>query len=169
MNCDSNRQHGITIVEIMVALAIAAVLIGLALPAFQGFVAQNTLTTQLNDFILAVQYARSEAGRQGGTATVQAQNAGDNANEWGPGWCVVIGNPGNCNNPIRTFDALGDNTLDGTGALDGVGAISFNSRGLLIGVAGGAVDLCDPDEDPGRRITLSPIGRVSSAELDCNP
>jgi type IV fimbrial biogenesis protein FimT len=169
MKLEGQRQRGITIVEIMVALAIASILIGLALPAWNGLIAQRTLTTQLNDLVLAVQYARSEAGRQGTIATVQAVNAGDNANEWGPGWCVVMNNPGNCGAPLRRFAATGNNTVDGTGALDGVGALSFNSRGLLTTGVGGNIDLCDPNEDTGRRITVSVIGRVSSAELDCNP
>src|SRR5262245_16509306 len=88
------QQRGITIIEIMVTLAIAAVLIGLAVPAFNGFVAQRTLTAQVNDFLVSVQYARSEAGRRGATVSVQAVNAGGAANEWGPGWCVVVGTPG---------------------------------------------------------------------------
>ena len=66
------RQRGITIIEIMVTLAIAAVLIGLAVPAFNGFVAQRALTAQVNDFLVSVQYARSEAGRRGATVSVQA-------------------------------------------------------------------------------------------------
>ncbi len=86
------RQRGITIIEIMVTLAIAAVLIGLAVPAFNGFVAQRALTAQVNDFLVAVQYARSEAGRRGTYVSVQALNAANAANEWGPGWCVVVGN-----------------------------------------------------------------------------
>lgn len=168
MKSDSQRQRGITLVEILIALAIAGVLLGLALPAWNGFIAQRTLTTQLNDFVLAVQYARSEAGRQGTNVTLQAVDASDNGNEWGPGWCVVLV-AGNCNNALRTFAPLGDTTFDATGALDTVASVTFNSRGLLNGAAGGAIDLCNPDEDIGRRVTLSAIGRVSSAELDCNP
>ena len=170
------RQRGITIIEIMVTLAIASVLIGLALPAFNAFVAQRTLTAQVNDFMVAVQYARSEAGRRGTTVTVQAVNAGAGANEWGPGWCVVVGTPGACPNngtELRDFAALGANTLDGVGALNGVGALSFSSRGLLL-TAAGTLNLCNPKEHVGRQVAISAIGRVSSrqppvADPDCNP
>jgi type IV fimbrial biogenesis protein FimT len=172
------RQRGITIIEIMVTLAIAAVLIGLALPAFNEFVAQRTLTAQVNDFLVAVQYARSEAGRRGTTVSVQAVNAGSAANEWGPGWCVVVGTPGACPNDgseLRDFATLGNDTLDGTGALDGVGTLAFSSRGLLLPpAAAGTFNLCNPNEHVGRQVTISTIGRVSSkqplvADLDCNP
>ena len=37
---------------------------------------------QLNDFMVAVQYARSEAGRRGMAVSVRAENPGANANEW---------------------------------------------------------------------------------------
>jgi type IV fimbrial biogenesis protein FimT len=169
-----DKQRGITIVEIMVTLAVAAVLIGLALPAFNGLMAQRALRSQANDLILAVQLARSEATRRGENVSVQAVDASDDTNEWGPGWCVVRLNPGNCPNnanELRRFAALGANTLDGA---DDVETLTFNARGLL--VTGGdeddrILDLCDPDDeiDPGRRITINLIGRVDSNDRDCHP
>jgi type IV fimbrial biogenesis protein FimT len=162
------RQSGFTIVEVMVALAIAAVLIGLALPAFNDFTAQRRLTAQVNDFLVAVQYARSEAGRRGEPVSLQAVDASDDANEWGAGYCVVVGTPGDCDDALRRFDALGATRLDAGGALDGVGTLTFNARGLLVGVASAnTVDLCKPDETRGRRVTITAIGRVSSQEFDC--
>ena len=110
-----SRQRGITVVEIMVTLAIAAILIGLALPAFNAFVAQRTLTSQVNDFLVGVQYARSEAIRRSARVSLQSLDASDASNEWGNGYCVVAGNPGNCDDPLRTFVAIGDNTLNANG------------------------------------------------------
>jgi type IV fimbrial biogenesis protein FimT len=170
MNAQRQRARGFTIVEVMVALAIAGILIGLALPAFNGFVAQRRLTAQVNDFLVAVQYARSEAGKRGETVSMQAVDAGDDTNEWGAGYCVVVGNPGNCDDALREFPGIGASTLNASGGLDAVGTLTFNARGLLAAPAIGAnetVDLCDPEQATGRRVTLSVIGRVSSQELDC--
>lgn len=164
------RQRGFTIIEVMVSLAIAAVLIGLALPAFNAFTEQRRLTSQVNDFMVAIQYARSEAGRQGTTVSLQSMNAADDTDEWGEGYCVVVGNPGDCAGVLlRRFDPIGNNTLNADGVLDSIGTLSFNARGLLIGLGAGTVDLCHPVEETGRRISLSAIGRVSSNELDCIP
>ena len=106
------RQSGLTIVEIMITLAIAAVLLGIALPAFDGFIEQRRLTTQVNAFLLSVQYSRSEATRQGNNVSMIALDASDDTDEWGPGWCVVVGNPAPANCPapgavtsLRRFDA----------------------------------------------------------------
>jgi type IV fimbrial biogenesis protein FimT len=169
MNEHCCRQRGFTIVELMVTLAIAAVLIGLAAPAFNEFLAQRRLTSQVNDFLVGLQYARSEAVRRGARVSLQSMDASDAANEWGKGYCVVVGNPGNCDDRLRTFAAIGDNTLNANDALDTLGTLTFDARGLLLGGGAGSVDLCDPTADRGRRIDISLIGRVSSQELDCNP
>jgi type IV fimbrial biogenesis protein FimT len=169
MNAQASAQRGFTIVELLVSLAVAAVLIGIALPAFNGLMAQRRLTSQVNDFMVAVQYARSEAAKRGQAVSIQSLDAGDGANEWGDGYCVVVGNPGDCDDPLRTFDAIGDSTLDAAGALDGRASITFNARGLMVGGGAGTVDLCDPEQTRGRRVSISLIGRVSSQELDCAP
>ena len=162
------RIRGLTVIELLVSLAVAAVLIGLALPAFQNFVAQRTLTTQVNDFVIAVTLARSEAARRRGVVSVQAINP-SNGNEWGGGWCVTVGQPGDCANPLRMFPALGDNTMNATGGLQAIDELPFNARGLMTLNVAGAIDLCDPDIDPGRRITVSVIGRVNADNLPVCP
>ena len=166
------QRHGFTVVELMVTLAIAAVLIGYALPAFNGFVQQRSMSAKVNDFVLAISYARSEAAKLGGTVSVQAVDESDAGNEWGPGYCVVVGNPGDCIGAVlRRFSASANMTLDATGAFDTLGTLSFNARGLLTPNAVGALQLChvDVNLDPGRIIGISLIGRTTSSELVCNP
>ena len=167
-------QRGLTIVEMMVALAVAAILLGVGVPAFNGLVAQRTLTTQANDFLIAVQYARSEASRRGELISVRAQAAAS-GNEWGGGWCVVIGTDNACNatndTVLRRFPAIGPNTLAGDGGLDGEPILTFNSRGVLTPALEGQLHLCNPNanRDPGRELRLSRVGRVSITEFECHP
>ena len=153
----------------MVAMVVAAVLMGMALPAFNAFIEQRTLSARTNDFLIAVNLARSEAANRGGLVSVQAMDASDNGNEWGPGYCVTVGTPGNCGAPLRIFEAADGATLDATADLDGVGTLSYNGRGLLTLNGQGTIELCSTDAtvNPGREIEVNRVGRASSVELVC--
>lgn len=162
--------RGFTIIELMVALAVAAALITIGLPAFNGFLGQQRLTTYTNDLISGIAYARSEAAKLGGVVSVQALTT-DNNNEWGGGYCIVAGNPGNCNGtPLRRIAAPTAVTLDAIGGLEAIYTLSFNSRGLLVGAAGGAIQICSTDVTVlnGRTLNVTLVGRTMAQELTCN-
>ena len=167
LHCLHRLHEGVTIIELMVTLGVAAVLIGFAMPGFVGFVAQQTYTATANDLVGAINVARSEALRRRAIVTLQAVDASDSSDEWGPGWCVTAGDPGDCNTPIRVFEALDDYTLDGGDNFASIDSISFDSRGLLTLGLSGRFDLCHTTQIPGRRITVSPIGRPSIMDFPC--
>ena len=162
------RAGGFTIIELVVSMAIAAVLIGVGLPAFNGFIVQQRLTADANSFAGAIAYARSESTRRGSTVSLQAMgNDGDN--EWGNGFCIVVGTPGDCDAPLRIYDPATLATVNGQGNLDGISTLSFNGRGLFTLGINGQLDLCSNDtlEDPGRQLDISVIGRLNIGSLDC--
>ncbi len=165
-------SSGFSIIELMVAMALGAILLGMALPAFNGLMTQRTMTTQVNDLVVAVHYARSEAVKLGGLVTVQTVDESDSNNEWGPGFCVVVGDPGNCDDPLRVFTVTDDVTLNATGILADEDSFSFNGRGLLtLNGNDGTFRLCstDANTDPGRIVEINTIGRTTTRELVCNP
>jgi type IV fimbrial biogenesis protein FimT len=55
------RAGGITLVELLIALAVASVLLGLVVPLFDAFVEHNRSAAAINQFIGAVQLARQSA------------------------------------------------------------------------------------------------------------
>ena len=151
------------------ALAVASILIGVGIPAFNGFVDQQRLTTHTNDFIGALAYARSEAVKLGGVVSVVAA-APEDGNEWGGGFCVAVGNPNNCTGAVlRSFEASDAVTMDAVAGIDGVNPLSFNARGTLVGGAGGSVEVCSVDDQvtDGRQIAVSVIGRTNAQALNC--
>ena len=67
------KQHisarGFTLLELMITLTLAAMIIGMAVPAFRGMAANNRVITQTNDMVGAINFARSEAITRNGTVT----------------------------------------------------------------------------------------------------
>ena len=55
------RESGFTLMELMITLALAAVILSIGAPSFTEFRRNNRLTSVGNDFLGAVQTARSEA------------------------------------------------------------------------------------------------------------
>lgn len=86
----SRRRRGHTLAELLFVLAIAAILLGMAMPAMRGMLQQHRLVATVNEFFAAVTLARSEALRQGVPVTLLPAGAG-----WNSGWVVVLDRNGN--------------------------------------------------------------------------
>lgn len=57
-------ESGFTLFELMVTVAVSAILLGIALPNYRNMIMTNRLTTATNDFVAAVSVARLEAVRR---------------------------------------------------------------------------------------------------------
>jgi type IV fimbrial biogenesis protein FimT len=155
------RQQGVTLVELLVTLAVMAVLVGVVFPGFQAIVQRNNLATAANRFVLAVSYARSEAVRTGDPIRVRALDDSAGANEWGPGWVVEQDLDDAL---LRTFEGAPDPlTLNSNEDVD---RAIFGPLGALQGGATLTFDLCIPDGD-GVRLTILPMGRVDTQDIAC--
>ena len=77
---------GFSIIELAVALAVAAILLGIGVPAFSTFIDNQRITTATGDFLAAIHLARSEA-IQRGTRVDLVPADGRN---WKSGWIVFV-------------------------------------------------------------------------------
>jgi len=155
-----NSSSGFTLIEMLVVLAVMAITLKMAAPASSALIDRNRAATHVNDFMIALSLARSEALKTGGVVTVQAADPSDSSNEYGKGWCVVEGNPGDCDGTlIRSFAAISDSaTLN---SKENIASIQFNNVGELNNASIHSIDLCTQSASD-RRIFISLVGRSKS-------
>jgi prepilin-type N-terminal cleavage/methylation domain-containing protein len=83
----ASRASGLTLVELLVVLAIAAILLALGVPSFQSVIRTNRLSAATDNFVASLNLARGEAVRLGCPVNVASLSA---ANNWGvSGWNIT--------------------------------------------------------------------------------
>jgi type IV fimbrial biogenesis protein FimT len=65
-----HRHRGFTFVELMITVMVAAILMTLAVPQFRSVIASTRLTTQSNDLVAALNFARSTAIKRNGSVSL---------------------------------------------------------------------------------------------------
>lgn len=171
-------QRGFSLIELMVVIAVAAILLALAVPSFADVTTRNRIAGQANDFIAGVNYARSEAIRLGGTSGICASSDGTTCSgDWTDGWLVWS-------------DADRDGALDSPGEVLRIGTINtrdtfevatvtevrFTSRGLVDIEADPSItdaeftlrpSECDTGKPHQRTLTLTLTGQVRMEHESC--
>lgn len=176
-------QQGFTLLELIVTLAIAAVVIGVAAPSFSTMIQDNRLSSQSLDFVAALNLARSEAIKRRTQVTLCKSANGQgctNAGNWGQGWIVfvesvAVNNARDVNEPIlRVHDSLaGNNRLTGNGNF--TDTIAYQPSGDTVGLGNGTLTLCDARNDDAKSpaIVINSTGRprlthVDQTAMTCN-
>jgi type IV fimbrial biogenesis protein FimT len=136
---------GFTLIEMLITIAIAAILMGIAIPSFRYITNANRIASELNGLLGDLQLARSEAIKEGRTITVCQSNDGascSNSTSWEGGW-IVFSDPTN----VGVYDAgevyirkqkrfSGSDTFV---ASNNVSVITFNREGYAVGMANGTL------------------------------
>ena len=88
-----NRSRGFSLIELMMAVAVAAILLALASPNFQQAIGKTRLASAASELTGAVQLARAEAIRNNRRVTlcrsVDGSNCDSSSSSW-PGWIVFV-------------------------------------------------------------------------------
>lgn len=76
-----SSQRGFTIVELMITVAVAAVLLMIAVPSFKSITLSNRLNTAANDLVNAINVARMEAVKRNANTQFCSNSASANTSE----------------------------------------------------------------------------------------
>lgn len=79
------KVQGFTLIELMVVVAIAGIVVAIGIPNFSTTISNSRLTTNINDFVAALNFARSEAVKRNQNVVV-----GKTGNNWEDGWQVFV-------------------------------------------------------------------------------
>jgi type IV fimbrial biogenesis protein FimT len=119
------RAIGFTTVELMVALTVAAIMFGIAMPQFQNMISDQRVQSASSSLYASLIFARSEAIKRSQFVAVCAMTADgsgcQNSTDWTRGWIVFVdgdgdGFPGAVADILKRQDALSGVTLTGTGS-----------------------------------------------------
>ncbi|WP_395685848.1 GspH/FimT family pseudopilin [Caenimonas koreensis] len=136
------KQRGFTLIELMVVLAITALLITLAAPSFKTMIQSNAISSSVNGFQADLRYARSEAIRLGGNVVMCRSDAPDASppacgagagpgnNGWVSGWIIFHDRTDPIVSPA-VYDDGTDTLLRVQPALTSPGSIVDNPSGTV--------------------------------------
>jgi type IV fimbrial biogenesis protein FimT len=88
----AHRERGVTLIELMTAVVVLAILLGIGVPSFRSIMRENQIAAQSNNLLASLTLARSEAIKRGVRVSVCAANANGNncagTASWGNGWIL---------------------------------------------------------------------------------
>jgi type IV fimbrial biogenesis protein FimT len=169
-------QAAFTLMELMVALTVMAILCAYAVPSFRQYSRDSRASAAHNDLVTAFNLARSETLRRGVPIGVCASTNGadcSGSDDWSNGWVVFTDSTGAASDLDADDQVLqiwggytDDITIEGQ---DGLEAVRYMNTGMLDAGAPAQLELFPAgcQGDGKRAIEIAVAGSVSYAKTSC--
>ncbi|WP_308363766.1 MULTISPECIES: GspH/FimT family pseudopilin [unclassified Microbulbifer] len=168
-------QGGFTLIELMVTIAVLAIVVTIAAPSFTTMIHNNQSVALGEELVTAINFARAEAVKRGDNVSICASSDGTTCGgNWTQGWIVVADNasgaaaPNPDGNPLRAWEAPNGNAVITVTP----GFIRFTRLGTRPRTAGaGDVTITSSvtgcGSNAARTITVGLAGLINSSRSDC--
>ncbi|MCI2962604.1 MULTISPECIES: GspH/FimT family pseudopilin [Shewanella] len=170
------KKLGFTLVELMVTIAVAAILLTIGVPSMISLYEGIRANTEIESIQESISFARNQAVSYGNTVSICPLSGSSCGNDWSKGFKVFIDN-----GTLGTLDSTNGRTdkvikvVDGFNDKDYVeydkSSISFNAEGLIVGSLGtGKIIYCPGSKTStqSKGIQISSSGRVQSLATTAN-
>lgn len=161
-------MRGFTMIELMLAVGILAILLALSVPSIRTISANNQIAVANNSIVTGFNLARSEAVSRGNSVSICPSENGTACEDgkWETGWIVFDNADGN--GTMVETEVIRASVQNSDIARSGLaGNVVFNPDGTTTLGASNSITVCYVDStvtDKCRVISISQFGLISSAE-----
>ena len=149
------RSAGFTLIELMLGIAVAAVLLAVAVPSFQNVTANNALRATTADLVTAINTARAQAVNL--RQPVVLRHLGSS---WNDGWELFYDSARTEGD--QSFHPAGKATVT-----SGVDEIQFLPSGII--ASNVEFEICDDRSgESGRKIQVGRFGVIENNVFTCS-
>lgn len=168
-NLKSHFYRGFTLLELIVVLAVLAILLSWGIPSLQQSIRNNTVLAQGNELISMLHFAKSEALRRNTDVRIDFTSGAN-------GWGATIDDPAEEVDVAECLPGqLRCTSHTGVILTTDVAFVSYNNRGYIRSED----DAWTPEtlfvqhaqcmgNNQRRRIDITPTGQISSCSLPCD-